>query len=194
MEETMSKNQRRIDTDKAILDAALNEIATSGYSNSKLSNIAQNAGISIGLIGQNFGSKEEMVIALIKRETTKIIHLFNVDDNLDWRALFSEVYLFIFNLYTQNIEGSRNYLKFFNTLLNGYDMPPSVLNFLRDFISRSYLLEALVEGQKKNEVKDGDPIRLVGLFYKTCITIFTHCQNFMIEPPKVEWFINVLEK
>ena len=48
------KKQRRIDTDNRIKDAAAELFAEYGYERAQLSYMSKIAGISIGLIGQNF--------------------------------------------------------------------------------------------------------------------------------------------
>ena len=55
-----SMADRRKATDKRIYQAAVIEFGNRGYSNTTLSTIAKAAGITPGLIVQNFGSKEDL--------------------------------------------------------------------------------------------------------------------------------------
>ena len=65
----MLKKQRRIDTDNRIKDAAIVLFAEHGYEGAQLSYISKLAGISIGLIGQNFGSKQDLFMAVVPNKS-----------------------------------------------------------------------------------------------------------------------------
>ena len=56
------KKQRRIDTDNRIKAVAVEVFAEYGYERAQLSYMSKIAGISIGLIGQNFGSKQDLLL------------------------------------------------------------------------------------------------------------------------------------
>lgn len=66
MGEKMTKKERRIATDKAIFDAAVIEFGENGYSHTTLTAIAKRAGVSQGLVSQNFGNKNGLFLKVVE--------------------------------------------------------------------------------------------------------------------------------
>ena len=82
---TTLKKQRRIDTDNRIKAAAVEVFAEYGYERAQLSYMSKIAGISIGLIGQNFGSKQDLFMSVVRdvlREMADLLVLDLVDKHL----------------------------------------------------------------------------------------------------------------
>ena len=71
------KKQRRIDTDNRIKAAAVEVFAEYGYERAQLSYMSKIAGISIGLIGQNFGSKQDLFMAVVRDGYDNLHKVFN---------------------------------------------------------------------------------------------------------------------
>ena len=79
------KKQRRIDTDNRIKDAAVEVFAEYGYERAQLSYMSKIAGISIGLIGQNFGSKQDLFMAVVRDGYDNLHKVFNsIGENKSW--------------------------------------------------------------------------------------------------------------
>ena len=66
---------------KQIMDAALELFASEGYSHCSISQLAQYAGISKGLMYNYFKSKEALLIDLIEDGMQEIMHM--IDPNMD---------------------------------------------------------------------------------------------------------------
>ena len=79
------KKQRRIDTDNRIKAAAVEVFAEYGYERAQLSYMSKIAGISIGLIGQNFGSKQDLFMAVVRDGYDNLHKVFNsIGENKSW--------------------------------------------------------------------------------------------------------------
>ena len=79
------KKQRRIDTDNRIKAAAVEVFAEYGYERAQLSYMSKIAGISIGLIGQNFGSKQDLFMSVARDGYDNLYKIFNdIGENKSW--------------------------------------------------------------------------------------------------------------
>ena len=74
---------------KQIVDAALALFDQNGYSGTKISDIAEKAGISKGLTYHYFHSKEEIVLALLTRADECLKECAAIVDALDSLTLFA---------------------------------------------------------------------------------------------------------
>ena len=61
-------------SEKLILRAAIKLIARQGYSRTTLAEIGKEAGYSGGLVSHRFGSKQDLLRALVERMTTRFAH------------------------------------------------------------------------------------------------------------------------
>lgn len=64
---------------KLIMDTALELFANHGYHSTSISHIAENAGISKGLIYNYFSGKEELVIDIMKKGFIDLMQVFDPD-------------------------------------------------------------------------------------------------------------------
>ena len=64
--EIKPKEQKRIDSNQKIIFSAIKEFASKGYTNAKLTSIAKEASVTAGLIGQRYGTKDNLVLTIIK--------------------------------------------------------------------------------------------------------------------------------
>jgi len=108
---------------KQIMDAALELFASEGYSHCSISQLAQHAGISKGLMYNYFDSKEALLKAIIEEGIQDVLNL--IDPNMDGRVESHEVEEFIRITFKSIRENLKFWILFINVVLQ-----PPVKEFL----------------------------------------------------------------
>jgi len=106
-----------------IMDVALELFANQGYSMTTISQIAEKAAISKGLIYTYFPSKEELLHTIMNELTNEISHMINPDHDAEITA--EEARQFI-DFYFSMLKNRREQLKLFFQL----SMQPPVVGYL----------------------------------------------------------------
>ncbi len=187
-----SMADRRKATDKRIYEAAMVEFGKNGYSNTTLSMIAKTAGITPGLIVQNFGSKEE----LFKKIAIDIVT--NIGDHLKgfstkWDDRCRETITFMLGALVKYPD-ALDYLNFYISLMTSFDTPDDVLKDVIDIYHKSPVGSIIAEGQKRGEVMDGDPYIIHTLFWTNAFNTVYICYKNELEYPPTDWFIDIIRK
>lgn len=105
----------RMEKRSLILQAALKLFAEYGYHSCPVSKIAKEAGISKGLIYNYFSGKQDLLNALVKDATEKIMAFF--DPNRDGTLTEEEFFYFLDKL-TENILENLDYWQFYVSVLS----------------------------------------------------------------------------
>ncbi len=190
--ELLSKKQRRIISDERILTSALNEFAENGYTKASLLNIAKSANVSVGLVAQNFGSKELLFECVCKRNYQILNLPYKGKNGLDWKERFFDIII----RYQKSLQNPSflNELKFICIALNGKDVPETFIDFFESQFEKSDLFTIMQNAQKKGDIVKGDTTFLYKLIYKNICEILLKCKENGITPPDKEWFITPIIK
>ena len=190
--ELLSKKQRRIISDERILTSALNEFAENGYTKSSLLNIAKSANVSVGLVAQNFGSKELLFDCVCKRNYQILNLPYKGKNGLDWKERFFDIII----RYQKSLQNPSflNELKFICIALNGKDVPETFIDFFESQFEKSELFTIMQNAQKKGDIVKGNTTFLYKLIYKNICEILLECKENGITPPDKEWFITPIIK
>lgn len=190
--ELLSKKQRRIISDERILTSALNEFAENGYTKASLLNIAKSANVSVGLVAQNFGSKELLFECVCKRNYQIVNLPYKGKNGLDWKERFFDIII----RYQKSLQNPSflNELKFICIALNGKDVPETFIDFFESQFKKSELFTIMQNAQKKGDIVKGDTTFLYKLIYKNICEILLECKENGITPPDKEWFITPIIK
>ena len=187
------KKQRRIDTDNRIKAAAVEVFAEYGYERAQLSYMSKIAGISIGLIGQNFGSKQDLFMAVVSDGYDNLHKVFNsIGENKSWEEYL--IGLLQYFKSSMNDEERKKRIAFTSTIANSKDTPPCYLEESAKELEKTPVADALRIGQKNGEVKDGHPGILYALFFRTACNIIVSCNKNNIALPEDEWFLRLVRK
>ena len=184
--------ERRKATDKRIYNAAVTEFGNNGFANTTLSKIAKSAGITPGLIVQNFGSKEELyrrIAVDTALRSRKQLEPYSTS----WEdRCIAAVEIIIENL--NKDPGFIHYLKFYVSLIVSLDTPDDVLKELHEIYNGSSVNDLITEAQKKNEVIDGDPYIIHTLFWINMHNVIRFCFDHNLDYPPTDWFLDVIKK
>ena len=184
--------ERRKATDKKIYNAAVREFGENGFSNTTLSNIAKKAGITPGLIVQNFGSKED----LYRKIAIDIVTLSKEQLN-PYSSSWEERCRAAIRLIIDALEKDPDFiysLNFYVGLITSLDTPDDVMKELMDIYQGSPVKELVIEGQKKGELIEGDPYLVHALFWSNMQNIICYCFNHKLDYPPTEWFLDIVRK
>lgn len=190
--ELLSKKQRRIISDERILTSALTEFAENGYTKASLLNIAKSANVSVGLVAQNFGSKELLFECVCKRNYQIVNLPYKGKNGLDWKERFFDIII----RYQKSLQNPSflNELKFICIALNGKDVPETFIDFFESQFEKSELFTIMQNAQKKGDIVKGNTTFLYRLIYKNICEILLECKENGITSPDKEWFITPIIK
>ena len=190
--ELLSKKQRRIISDERILTSALTEFAENGYTKASLLNIAKSANVSVGLVAQNFGSKESLFECVCKRNYQILNLPYKGKNGLDWKERFFDI-IIRYQKSLQNLS-FLNELKFICIALSGKDVPEIFIDFFESQFEKSELFTIMQNAQKRSDIVKGNTTFLYKLIYKNICEILLECKENGITPPDKEWFITPIIK
>ena len=184
--------ERRKATDKKIYNAAVIEFGNNGFANTTLSMIAKRAGITPGLIVQNFGSKEELYrrialdTALKSREQLE-------PHSVTWEERCTAAVEMILDTLNRNPDFI-HYLKFYVSLITSLDTPDSIVKELHEIYNGSSVNDIITEGQRKQEVIDGDPYIIHAMFWGNMHNTIRFCFEHKVDYPPTEWFLELIRR
>ena len=150
---------------KQILDAAIRLFDMRGYSNTRIIDIANAAGISKGLVYHYFDSKESILTALIGHLKKCIAECASISDPEEGMRLFANR-LLSYPYYEDYVPPIR---VFYTAILHGeVDIDPSIYPIHDDF-GKTYFGELFKRGQEKGIFRAGDPEVFGDIFWKYLI-------------------------
>lgn len=189
----MTKKERRSETDNRIKEAAIEVFAEYGYERAKLSDIAKRAGISIGLIGQNFGSKQELFMGIVKDGYANLHNVFDgIGKDEPWeKYLKGLIDYFVMN---ENDPEMKKRLAFLSNVANSKDTPPCYLEESLKELELTPVANALRKGQQQGQVKEGHVGILYAIFFRTVCNVVATGNKYGIEIPPDEWFLTLLRR
>lgn len=189
-----SRQQQKEQRRQLILQAALDLFIRKGYGETKIADIAKAANMSMGLLFHYFESKEKLYETLIRIGSEKLKMELN----------FAEASpLMIFQYVTEDIFQTINAnpfaAKMFVLMENAQHLdtlPSDIKEMLAEantLIAKSIPL--IEEGQRLNEIREGNPQALAIAFWNSLQGI---AQHIALQPnapcPKAEWIIAILKK
>lgn len=158
---------------KQILNAALQLFDEQGYSNTKISDISELAGISKGLVYRYFQSKEEIFFALQEPLNHCIEECFSMDSPREGIRLFS-LRLLSYPYYNEYIPPLRVYFSAF--VRREVDFA-SAENPIQEDFGREYFGALFQRGQEAGEFKEGDSRLFGDIYWKYLLgTLAATCQ------------------
>jgi len=166
----ISKQQQREERKEQILRAAATVFARKGLTNTKIADIAAEAGISHGLAYRYFASKEDVFATLVEQAMNEAMHLAKTaleHPGTPWNRL---------HWLTEQVlpKGQASSLPAYSLVvlhaLTNEQIPPSVREMAARLgaITQEAVSRLITEGQATNQMMAGDPEQLA-LLYWACI-------------------------
>ncbi|MBD3920445.1 TetR/AcrR family transcriptional regulator [Paenibacillus sp. PR3] len=162
--------------------AALRIFAEKGLASTKMSMIADEAGISHGLTYRYFRSKEEIFVLLVEEAIEEAAEALRNIGQLPGTPL-EQVRAFALRLLD---EGHRHYFMLVQHAHKSEDVPPKAKEAVQRYSPQStveLLIPIFIRGQEAGQFAEGDPCRRMILF----LSILTGLMLQDSKLPGVEW-------
>ncbi|MEC1178662.1 TetR/AcrR family transcriptional regulator [Metasolibacillus meyeri] len=189
-----SRQQQKEQRRQLILQTALDLFIRKGYGETKIADIAKAANMSMGLLFHYFESKEKLYEALIRIGSEKLKMELNFGT-----ASPLTTFQYIAEDIFQTIRANPFAAKMFVLMENAQHLdtlPADIKEMLVEadkLITKSISL--IEEGQRLNEIRDGNPQALAIAFWNSLQGIAQHIALHPEVPcPEAEWIIAILKK
>ncbi len=175
-----------------ILDAALDQFIRRGYAATKIKDIADKVGMSVGLLFHYFGSKEALYTELMRLGTAapqEMLNSFGPVEPLDFFELCAKRTL-------EFASSSAFTSKMFVLMSNAYyseGIPEEAraiaitCNFYKD------LVPLIEQGQRNGTIRSGSPLALSTSFWTALQgSIEAYALNPDLPLPEAEWIVDII--
>jgi len=166
----------REQSEAAILDAALHEFAEKGYAGATTRSIAGRAGVSNGLIDKYFGTKDNLLISLLRMHELSALCAGHSPEPYD---VFCGYIDRVRDLQKNDPEQFR--LRLSLTLGTGY--PGRVMGEIRDGFENSPLAGAVRNAQTKSLLGGNDPFEAFNLLAGTVYAVINQYASLNMPMP-----------
>lgn len=188
----MTRKEQKEIRQKQILFKALELFVTKGYSETKISDIADNLNISIGLLFHYYESKEQLYLELVKIgvDGMKTPQKIEYKDSIEYFKNFLES---LFNATTEQPWICQMFLLMAQAQKQG---TPDKIRELALSVNQIELSSKIIEeGQKIGSIKKGNPLALSTAFWCSVQGIMEQKVALPQLPlPEVDWIVDILRK
>lgn len=183
------KEKRRIE----ILLAGLDLFIRRGYSATKIKDIADQVGMSVGLLFHYFETKEKLYEELIRQGVMYPMNLIG-EDSLDPLTVFQNMVEQIFHLIQLDPVVAKIFV-LMNQALYNEAAPSGVKELLKSFDVFTPATRLMKKGQDTGTIREGNPQALAIAFLCAIQGIAEH---IAMEPsascPKSDWIIDIIRR
>lgn len=188
----MTRNEKKEIRRNQILMTALDLFVQKGFAATKITDIAQAAGMSMGLMFHYFESKEHLYEELVQRGLSKPQSVMSTDQN-DPLAFFENVAERIFDQAKRDLVVAKMFVLMSQAANNDFLSEETRNHLKRDNIHRS--AEVIRAGQQAGTIREGDSVALSVAFWAAIQGI---CQTVAMDSglpiPDGRWIVDILRK
>lgn len=181
------KEKRR----QEILEAGLDLFIRKGYSATKIKDIADQVGMSVGLLFHYFETKEKLYEELVKLGISGPMGMMT-DTGMEPLAFFQTCAEQIFEYILAEPFGAKMFVLMSQVYYNE-GTPQSIQNLMKDFDVFTPTTAIMRKGQENGTIREGDPYAL-GIAYWCAIQGIA--ETIALDPstpcPKADWIIDMI--
>jgi len=156
--------QIRDESKQHILDKAVEVFAAKGLANTKISDLAQAAGVSQGLLYRYFSDKDDVFIALLEQAIDGVNN--HAQDAIKHAGTPLEKIHWLTEQILQSMQERIEVPAYFKLFSQSMALPGRAQETLMKFDTVSNILrELIIEGQKMGEVANRDPDKLLFIYF-----------------------------
>ncbi len=185
IEKGIKKERRRV-TDLKILEAASAEFAEKGFSAATMSGIATRAGVSQGLVSQNFGSKEKL-FGLVVGFVDDLLF----PEELEEEKLPGALNVIIDKIKNMSMEDPERYA-FLLRLARDSEIPQSKQEEAEQKFQKSIIRTAILEAQEIGELPQADAHVLYRIIIRLAVNVVNWYQIMGLELPENAIILKVI--
>ena len=189
----MTKKEEQYEMRKwQILDIALNHFIQFGYHGTSTRKIAEEAGISSGLMFHYFPNKLALYEALVEIGCEKLT--IDSGDGESPLLFFEKQVEWFLTVETQNNFASRMFVFMGLVAINAKDVSKRAAQMMKEHDVEAMSVPYIVRGQELGEIRQGDPLTLSALFYSSIQGFAeTLVARKDLKLPEKEWFLAILK-
>jgi AcrR family transcriptional regulator len=192
MNKTITRNEQKENRRQDILRAGLHLFIHKGYKAVKISDIAEKAGMSVGLLYHYFKSievlYEELITLALSGRTGQYFPQFS--DPLDY-FLKSAQHIF-------DMAKSDSFVAELFVLISQAQRNPHLPKDFKDKLAQNDVITKSIslikKGQRQGIIRTGNPIALAMAFW---LSIQSYVEMIALNPempfPEIEWFVDLLK-
>lgn len=174
-----------------ILNIALDHFIRYGFYGTSTRKIAEEAGISSGLMFHYFPNKQVLYEALVEIGCEKMT-IDNGEDESPMMFFEKQVDWFL-SVVTQNNFASRMFVFMGLVAINAKDVSGRAAQMMKEHDIEAMSVSYIVKGQESGEIRQGDPLTLSVLFYSSIQGFAeTLVSRGDLKLPEKEWFLAIL--
>lgn len=182
----LTNKERRSESDSKIISSAISNFGKFGYTQSSVSQIAKDAGVSPGLITQRYITKEN----LYNEAYETIMSGIRIIDGQfsSARNFLEETLKAIKYIGEKNPDG----LRLIITAFNSSDSPLEYRNKKRELFKESKAYQLLREAQEEEKLPKGDISDLYNAFMIHAFHQIDICKKYNLEIPADDYFLTAI--
>jgi AcrR family transcriptional regulator len=187
------REQQKEKRKKEIMFAGLTLFTRRGYSATKIKDIADQVGMSVGLLFHYFESKEKLYEELIQQGIKFPMDLSGLDSQ-NPLMYFQNMVDQIFHLLTVDPSTANMFVLMSQAQYNEAT-PPKVQELLKSFDVFTPSIEQMKKGQQMGIIREGDPYALVIAFLCAIQGIAEQIAMTPNAPcPQSDWIMDIIKK
>ncbi|MCI8410554.1 MAG: TetR/AcrR family transcriptional regulator [Lachnospiraceae bacterium] len=188
----MTKKEKQYEMRKwKILDVALNHFIRYGFYGTSTRKIAEEAGISSGLMFHYFPSKLTLYESLVEIGCEKLT--IDSREGESPMMFFEKQVEWFLSIATQNNFASKMFVFMGMVAINAKDVSERVAQMMKEHDVEAMSVPYIEKGQELGVIRPGDPLTLSALFYSS---IQGFAETLVVKDnlklPEKEWFLAIL--
>lgn len=192
MEVRMTKKEKQYEMRKwQILDIALSHFIRYGFYGTSTRKIAEEAGISSGLMFHYFPSKLALYESLVEIGCEKLT--IDSGEGESPMMFFEKQVEWFLSVATQNSFASKMFVFMGLVVINAKDVSERAAQMVKEHDVEAMSVPYIEKGQKLGVIRPGDPLTLSVLFYSS---IQGFAETLVVKDnlqlPEKEWFLAIL--
>ncbi len=176
-----------------ILDIALNHFIRYGFYGTSTRKIAEEAGISSGLMFHYFPNKLALYETLVEIGCEKLT--IDSGDGESPLIFFEKQVEWFLSVATQNDFAAKMFVFMGLVAINAKDVSERAAQMIQEHDVEALSVPYIIRGQEMGIIRPGDPLTLSVLFYSSIqgfAEVLANRENLTI--PRKEWFLAILKR
>jgi len=189
----VSRQEQKEKRQQEILEAALDLFISKGYAETKVTDIAEQVGMSTGLMFHYFESKAKLFEELVVIGASGPATMLQVDSS-DPLRFFETVAKVILDMLAENSFGAKMFV-FMEQACLAVNLPKPIQALLQNSNILKQTTAIVEAGQEQGQLRPGDPLALSVLFWQSLsgVALFK-AMNPDAPLPKPEWIIDSIRR
>ena len=185
--------QKKEDKRERILEVALELFVKKGYHQTKITDIASEMGMSVGLLFHYFKSKEVLYETIIEIGLNNFETVFSWEENEPLKS-FETMASKLLNAHKEKILSASVFVFIEQGRRQKFESK-KILNLFKKYNVIKISIPFIEKGQHLGEIKNGNPQALSILFWKALEGILVELVFYPKAPcPEKEWIMAILKK